>query len=233
MKSQSYISLCWTRHSFLRNQRESDGCYVARDMIPVQASVPGASVQISVDYCMLHLTRQVQKSSTAVAVWSPLSARTDRAQGVRSSKCVDFRMVLHMLYENIHDSGSCGIPDRQSPSSYVDVFAFQVPSRRKFFNRKAVCCCRSAAISLSRLHVGATYAGGLPTLPGTRFLPVAPEDGLADVWSWSLAVVRTVPSSTVAIVDLPDGQMLGDKVEGFAYAQKTMRWMQKFSMLCM
>jgi hypothetical protein len=111
-------------------------------------------------------------------------------------------MVLHMLYEHIHDSGSCGIPRQTEPFVTCGRFRVPGPIEKKFSNRRAVYCCRSAAISLSRLHVGATYAGGLPTLPGTRFLPVAPGDGLARGYVELVvsSLVRTVPSSTVAIV---------------------------------
>jgi hypothetical protein len=48
--------------------------------------------------------------------------------------------------------------------SCMNFCMFQVPSRKKFSNRRAVFYCRSADISLSLLHVGATYAGGLSLL---------------------------------------------------------------------
>jgi hypothetical protein len=144
---------------------------------------------MSVDYCMLHLTRRSRSPPP------PLQSGLHFPQEPTEPKASDRVNVWILAWScicctNIYMTPAVAVyPDKRSPSSRVDVFVFQVPSRK---NSLIVGQCIAAGLQPSAFHV-CTWALLMQEdcllYRGLDFSPSRPEMGwLADMWSWSLAV---------------------------------------------
>jgi hypothetical protein len=101
-------------------------------------------------------------------------------------------MVLHELYECVHDSGSCSC--NTTRQALVMCGRLHVPDSIERKKSLTVGQSFTAGLRTSAFHF-CTWALLMQEdclcFTGECILPVAPEDGLADVWSWSLIVVST------------------------------------------